>query len=126
VSLPSLLVTIRRRTAVFLVREWGSESIHSIVYKFHDQQTNYPTISGGAHEIDRLCIQDGVRAEGDNILTHTNVRPFSYRICLNGKSCAYLHRGHDRFDLFRIEFQYAVQNADLVIAQWFFTRAVEL
>jgi hypothetical protein len=39
---------------------------------------------------------------------------------------AHLHRGHDRFDLFRIEFQYAAQNADLVIAQWFFTRAVEL
>jgi hypothetical protein len=79
VSLPSLQVAIRRRPADFLVREWGSESIHSIVYISHDQQTNYSTIVRGAHEIDHLRIQDGVRTEGDNILTHTNVRPFSYR-----------------------------------------------
>jgi hypothetical protein len=83
-------------------------------------------IGRGAHEIDHLRIQDGVRTKGDNVLTRTNVRPFSYRSYLYSSELTHLHRGHDRFDLFRIKFQYAVQNADLVIAQWFFTRAVEL
>lgn len=77
-SLPSLLEASRRRPADFLVREWGSESIHSIVYASDDQQANYSTMSRGAHEIDHLRIQDRVRTEGDNILTHTNMRPFSY------------------------------------------------
>lgn len=65
---PSLLVASRGRPADFLVRELGSENIHSEVYP--------PTISGpfddeffeDAHEFDRLRIQDGVRTKGDNVL----------------------------------------------------------
>ena len=57
---------------------------------------------------------------------HTKRRVNYHFYALHGWTLAYLHWSHDGLNVLRIEFQDTIQNANLVVTERLFTRAVEL
>lgn len=73
------------------------------------------------HRVYGGVIQDGVHTEGHDVLGRDVMG------CETGRQCVtYLDGGHDSFDVFGIEFQDAVEDADFVITEGFFAGAMKL